>query len=92
MSSHSLRFLPRLFFLLVLATPVFGTHPVHRTFDRFEDFLKGEHKGISLTGDGRLILAPALVEELSTEEVENLMKFHVDQTIKTVGEYYNLVE
>lgn len=53
---------------LFLTVSVWGTHPVHRTFDRFEDFQKGEHKGISLTGDGRLIIAPALVEELNTEE------------------------
>jgi len=68
MSSRILFLLFHLPLLTMLATPLLATHPVHRTFDRFEDFLKGEYRGISLTGDGRLVLAPALVEELSTDE------------------------
>jgi len=47
---------------------LFATHPTEVVSSSFAEFLPGEFEGVSLTSDGRLILAPALVEKLDTRE------------------------
>jgi hypothetical protein len=47
---------------------VSATHPAHHVTTSLEEFLKGEFEGVSVTSDGRLILAPAFEEVLDTSE------------------------
>jgi len=47
---------------------VHATHPTERVSSSYAEFFEGEFKGVSLTSDGRLILAPAIVEKLDTLE------------------------
>jgi len=47
---------------------LFAAHPTEVVSSSYEEFLGGEFEGVSLTNDGKLILAPALVEKLDTQE------------------------
>jgi hypothetical protein len=48
--------------------PCFGSHPRHKTYASFEEMIKGEPDGVSITGNGKLIMAPAFEAQLDTEE------------------------
>ncbi|MGH9340277.1 MAG: hypothetical protein ACRD1R_12000 [Acidobacteriota bacterium] len=50
------------------ALPVEATEPSHWTLSTQEEFLQGELTGVSVTSDGRLVLAPDLEMLLETEE------------------------
>lgn len=45
-----------------------ATRPAHWTISTRSEFLQGESKGVSVTSDGRLTPAPALLEVLDAEE------------------------
>ena len=64
------RFWCLLIFAATAAAParVWATSPEHRVTTSMEEFLKGEFEGVSVTSDGRLILAPAFEEVLDTSE------------------------
>lgn len=55
-------------FYLGTSMCLFGTHPVEVVFSSYAEFLKGEFRGVSLTSDGKLVLAPALVQKANTGE------------------------
>ena len=55
--------------LCVASTPcLFGTHPKKVLRSSYADFVGGELEGVSLTSDGKLISAPALVRQMDTRE------------------------
>ena len=54
--------------VLLFSYSVLASHPQKRTTSTFEEFLKGEFKGVSVTSEGRLIPAPAFEEVLDTRE------------------------
>ena len=47
---------------------VYATHPTEVISSSYAEFLVGEFEGVSLTSDGKLVLAPAVVEKLDTRE------------------------
>lgn len=47
---------------------LFATHPTEVVFSSYEEFVGGELEGVSLTSDGKLMLAPGLVQKLDTRE------------------------
>ena len=55
-------------FLLLSATLLEATQPVRWTTSEQSEFLQGEFTGVSVTSDGKLIMAPALEPLLDTEE------------------------
>ena len=55
-------------FLLLSATLLEATQPVRWTTSEQSEFLQGEFTGVSVTSDGKLIMAPTLEPLLDTEE------------------------
>lgn len=67
MTSRTIRLLlPSL--LLLAATMLWATHPERWVVSSREAFLKGKFEGVSLSSDGRLLLAPALNPVYDTQE------------------------
>lgn len=54
-------------FLLCTAL-LWASHPQRKTTSTFDEFLEGEAQGMSITSDGRLVLAPEFSQILDTEE------------------------
>jgi len=54
-------------FLLASVEPIMATRPTLWTVSQQSEFLEGELKGVSVTSDGKLILAPALEPLLETD-------------------------
>ncbi len=55
-------------FLLVSGLLLEATQPVRWTTSQQSEFLQGELNGVSVTSDGKLILAPAIEQVLDSEE------------------------
>ena len=55
-------------FLLLSATLLEATQPVRWTTSEQREFLQGEFTGVSVTSDGKLMLAPALEPLINSEE------------------------
>jgi hypothetical protein len=55
-------------FLFLSATLLEATQPVRWTTSEQREFLQGEFTGVSVTSDGKLILAPALEPLINSEE------------------------
>lgn len=51
-----------------LCSPLLATHPQRSETATFNDFLKGDFNGVSLTSEGKLVLSPECEEMLATEE------------------------
>jgi hypothetical protein len=54
--------------LISLVPLIYATHPTEAVSSSYAEFLGGEFDGVSLTSDGKLILAPEIVERLDTSE------------------------
>jgi hypothetical protein len=55
-----------LFSTLALSVSLFGSSPTHWTVSTQADFLKGDFKGVSVTSDGKLLVAPGISRVLET--------------------------
>src|SRR5690606_4090207 len=53
---------------VICSLPLFATHPQTVQFSTAQQFLRGDFQGISVSSDGRLILAPSLEEVSHTEQ------------------------
>ena len=65
---HYSRLLGYFIFLLLSATLLEATQPARWTTSEQSEFLQGEFTGVSVTSDGKLILAPALEPLINSEE------------------------